>query len=127
LRLLNRVLGIICDERLERAEGQRVHDDVNLAIGPQHLGQPIQDFGALFGVRRVGVDEVCLDAQRLDLRDDGFGCCQRSPQIQVNAGDVHAGGGQGAACGGAEPARCAQNQGPFALEWFLSHGSPFGD
>ncbi len=110
-----RVLG---EERLQGAEGERVHDDPQVRRPPgcprlrEALRETREGGGALLVVGRVHVDEDRLGPGRRDGRLDLLDMLEAGPEVQVDPEDPVARPGQGQPRGLSHAARCAENQRP---------------
>src|SRR5207249_1300765 len=86
-----------------------------LAAG--QLARAVADVGSLLVVGRVDVQELRRRARRADVRRDRLGQRQGDLAVEVHADDAHAAAAEPASPGGAEAARGAQDEPPFAREW----------
>src|SRR6185369_13294775 len=111
-RLLRARVG---DERLQRAECERIHDHAE-RLAVRQLARAIGDLRALLVVGGVDVEEVGGRTGRLDVGGDGLGERQRRLAVEVDANDPHAVPPERARRRGTKAARCAENDPPLALE-----------
>jgi hypothetical protein len=123
LRFADRLLGGVGNQGEERAEGQRVQHEVNVAgwIVRQFFLDLIEHARPLAGIGGVRVEEDRLAPQCLDVGHDLPGARQRRSQVKVHPEDVHPCAGQRACRCCAEPTRRSQDECPLAFKFVLAH------
>ena len=113
------LLGVRAEEGLERAERQRVHQDADvrhaaglLGLGVEPRPQCRQELGPVAVVGRVHVDEQRLAPVGRDVCLDLVDVGHALAPIEVDAGDVVAGGRQRLGRRLAEAAAGTEDEGP---------------
>jgi hypothetical protein len=93
LLAVDRLLGVVGEERHERPEGQRVEDDPDVRVGAggarlvEPRPEPGESCGALLVVGGVHVDEQRLAAGLGDLALDVLDVLEPGPEVEVDARD----------------------------------------
>gem|GEM_PF-5274427 len=108
---------ILRHDQLKVAEGDRMHEDANAAVGTDRLNNRVERFGAGLGVNRVGIP--CVKAEAVSFSDRSYFIKMRldifhgAAAIAMDHQDIEATSGQ-TLCGcETEAARSTEDQRPF--------------
>ena len=110
-------LRILGHDQLQVAEGDRMHEDANAAVGTDRLDDRVESFGAGLGVNRVGIP--CVEAKAVPFSDRSHFIEMRldifhgAAAIAMDHQDIEAASGQTLCSCETEAARSAEDQRPF--------------